>query len=137
MERGRAKARDSVGNADDCNLFGLENTIYTLKQTMTQQQRSSGTKLVPPPRDFVPQGELALRYQDRNKIQQSLLENNSEEDDSTQTGMSQHRQGSGGAQQSSASQNPLYKVRINDSIVIFYSIHPVDTTGWENWVELV
>ncbi|KAI8111711.1 hypothetical protein M9435_004210 [Picochlorum sp. BPE23] len=79
---------------------------------MTQQQRSSGTKLVPPPRDFVPQGELALRYQDKNKIQQSLLENNNEEEDSTQTGMSQHRQGSGGAQQSSASQNPLYKTEL-------------------------
>lgn len=76
-------------------------------------QRSSGTKLVPPPRDFVPQSELALRHKNKNTIPQSYLENNSEEDD--QIGMSQHRQGSGGAQQSSASQNPLYKVRALNS----------------------
>lgn len=103
---------------------------------MTQQQRSSGTKLVPPPRDFVPQSELAMRYQDKNNIQQPLMDTNSEEGDSTPTGMSQERQGSGGAQQSSASQNSLYKVRINDTIIIFNSLESMETTGSQIWVEL-
>ena len=71
---------------------------------------TSGTKLVPPPKDFVPQGDYGFVH--RGKIhtsESSLMGNSSVEDDAPYLG-----DGFGaGAQQGNgqhSSQNPLYKV---------------------------
>lgn len=71
---------------------------------------SSGTKLVPPPKDFVPQGDYLLGHRVKtNASESSLMGNSSVEEEShflgegdvagVQEGNGQH-----------SSQNPLYKV---------------------------
>lgn len=71
---------------------------------------SSGTKLVPPPKDFVPQGDYLLGHGVKtNASESSLMGNSSVEEES-------HFLGEGdvaGVQQGNgqhSSQNPLYKV---------------------------
>lgn len=71
---------------------------------------SSGTKLVPPPKDFVPQGDFGLLHRGKANASDSSIMGNSSVDEeshflgegdgvSLQQGNGQH-----------PSQNPLYKV---------------------------
>ena len=71
----------------------------------------SGTKLVPPPRDFVPQGDFSFR----NKVIKSVSSSSNVGNSSVEDEDTLFEQGDGtGVQQAngqhSASQNPLYKV---------------------------